>query len=69
MSRPPLTQSARQQIVANTLGSLRIENLSPSESLKAGLDAYVAGEKSTADLLNEIRSKYLTLRQSGDADT
>jgi hypothetical protein len=61
MSRPPLTQSERQQIVANTLGSLRLENLSPSESLKAALDAYVAGEKTTADLLNEISSKYFAL--------
>ena len=58
-----LTPTERQKIVDNTLGSLRIENLSPSESLQAGLEAYVSGQKTTADLLNDIKSKYVTLQR------
>ncbi len=58
-----LTPTERQKIVDNTLGSLRIENLSPSESLQAGLEAYVSGQKTTTDLLNDIKSKYVTLRR------
>ncbi len=58
-----LTPTERQKIVDNTLGSLRIENLSPSESLQAGLKAYVSGQKTTTDLLNDIKSKYVTLRR------
>ncbi|NQW85307.1 MAG: antitoxin VbhA family protein [Alcaligenaceae bacterium] len=58
-----LTPAERQKIVNNTLGTLRVENLSPSESLKTGLEAYVNGQKTTADLLNDIQSKYVTLRR------
>lgn len=57
-----LTPAERQKIVDNTLGTLRVENLSPSESLQAGLEAYVNGQKTTTDLLNDIKSKYVTLR-------
>jgi len=56
-------QSERQKFVANAIGSLRIEKLAPSDMLKAGLEAYVAGQKSTADLLNDIKSKYVSLRR------
>jgi hypothetical protein len=58
-----LTPAERQKIVDNTLGTLRVENLSPSESLQAGLDAYVNGQKTTTDLLIDIKSKYVTLRR------
>ena len=54
-----LTPAERQKIVDNTLGTLRVENLSPSESLQA----YVNGQKTTTDLLNDIKSKYVTLRR------
>ena len=59
-----LTPAERQKIVDNTLGTLRVENLSPSESLQAGLEAYVNGQKTTTDLLNDIKSKYVTPRRS-----
>jgi hypothetical protein len=59
-----LTPSERQKIVDNALGILRVENLSPSESLQAGLEAYVNGQKTTTDLLNDIKSKYVTPRRS-----
>jgi len=57
------TQATRQKIVDNTLGTLRIENLTPSEGLKSGLQAYVNGQKSTSALLDEAKSKYVALRR------
>jgi hypothetical protein len=45
------------------LATLRFENLRPSESLKPGLKAYVDGQKTTADLLNEVKAKYVALRR------
>jgi len=43
--------------VANILATLRVVKLSPSESLKPSLQAYVVGQKTTDDLLNEIKAK------------
>jgi len=63
MTKPALDQSARQKSVANMLATLRIEQLSPSESLKPSLQAYVDGQKTTADLLNEVKAKYVALRR------
>jgi hypothetical protein len=62
MSKSPNTPSAREKIVANTLGTLRIEKLSPSVGLKFGLEAYVNGHKTTAELLAELKSRNVTLR-------
>ena len=45
------------------LASLRIEKLEPSDSLKPALQAYVEGQKTTADLLNEVKAKYVALRR------
>ena len=58
MSNPAPNQSVRQRNVANMLATLRVENLRPSESLKPALKAYVDGQKTTADLLNEVKAKY-----------
>ena len=58
-----LTQSDRLKIVNDALGTLRVENLRPSDSLKVGLAAYVSGPKATADLLIDIKSKYVALRR------
>ena len=63
MPNPALNQSARQKNVANMLATLRIEKLSPSESLKPSLQAYVDGQKTTTDLLNEVKAKYVALRR------
>lgn len=63
MPTTALNQSARKKIVADTIATLRIEKLKPSDTLKAGLDSYVAGQKTTADLLNDIKSKYVSLRR------
>jgi hypothetical protein len=63
MPNPVLNQSDRQKNVDNMLASLRIEKLSPSESLKPSLQAYVDGHKTTTDLLNEVKAKYDALRR------
>ncbi len=62
MLNPAPNQSVRQRNVANMLATLRVENLKPSESLEPALKAYVNGQKTTADLLNEVKAKYGALR-------
>ena len=51
-----------RQLLLNMLATLRIEKLGPSESLKPAIQAYVDGNKSTSDLLNEVKAKYVALR-------
>ena len=63
MPTPSQNQSERERNVANTLATLRIEKPAPSESLKPALQAYVDGQKTTADLLNEVKAKYVALRR------
>ena len=60
MLNPAPNQSVRQRNVANMLATLRVENLRPSESLEPALKAYVDGQKTTADLLNEVKAKFST---------
>jgi hypothetical protein len=40
------------------LGTLRVEKLTPSEDLMPSLTAYIDGQKTTADLLEEVTAKY-----------
>lgn len=63
MANPHPNQTAREKDVANTLASLRIENLSPSDSLKLGLQDYIERIKTTEDLLTEVKAKYVSLRR------
>ncbi len=63
MANPSSNQSTRKKAVSNTLATLRIENLSPSDSLKLGLQDYIDGKKTTTDLLNEVKAKYVALRR------
>lgn len=63
MPKPALNRSVREKSFANMLATLRIENLSPSESLKASLQAYIDGQKTTTDLLNEVKAKYAALHR------
>jgi len=63
MPNPALNKFARHKNVAHMLAMLRIEKLSPSESLKLSLQAYVDGQKKTTDLLNEVKVKYVALRR------
>ena len=63
MAKPLSDQSSREKDVANTLASLRIENLSPSDGLKLGPRDYIEGKKTTEDLLTEVKEKYVALRR------
>lgn len=63
MSTLSQNQSKRERNVANMLATLRIEKLAPSEKLKPALQAYVDGQKTTADLLNEVKAKYVALQR------
>ncbi len=63
MPTPSLNQSERERNVANMLATLRIEKLEPSDSLKPALQAYVDGQKTTVDLLNEVKAKYVALQR------
>ena len=63
MAKPLSDQSSREKDVANTLASLRIENLIPSDSLKLGLQDYIEVKKSTEDLLTEVKAKYVAVRR------
>ena len=58
VSRKTLSRAERQRNVANMLGTLRVEKLTPSESLMPSLTAYIDGQKTTADLLEEVAAKY-----------
>ena len=40
------------------LGTMRAEKLAPGESLMPSLTAYIDGQKTTADLLKEVKAKY-----------
>ena len=51
-------KSKRAKIVADMLATLRVENLRPSEVLRSSLHAYVSGQKTTDDLLKEVKAKY-----------
>jgi hypothetical protein len=63
MPKPASHQPQRQRNVNNVLASLRIEQLAPSDSLKPALQAYVDGQKTTAELLAEVKAKYVSLRR------
>jgi hypothetical protein len=63
MPTPPLNQSERERNVDNMLATLRIEKLEPSYSLKPALQAYVDGQKTTVDLLNKVKAKYVALQR------
>ena len=51
-------RTIRATAVANMLANLRLEKLKPSDSLSISIQDYIAGTKSTDDLLREIRIKY-----------
>ena len=57
-SKSDTDRTARENAVSNMLANLRIEQLKPSESLFISIQDYIAGTKSTDDLLQEARIKY-----------
>lgn len=56
-------QMARSKAVGNVLASLRIEHLTPSEYVVKGLNACVNGQKTTANVLQEVLRHHVTLRR------
>ena len=57
-SKSDTDRTARENAVANMLANLRLEQLKPSEILSISIQDYIAGIKSTDDLLQEARIKY-----------
>ena len=58
------TQSqARQYNVSNAVASARIEGIVPTKQLEQNLTDYVAGKKSIAQILEETKQRYVTLRR------
>ena len=62
-TKPTLTSKARQHNVANALASARIEGISLTKRLEKDLSDYVTGKKSIAQLLEETKQRYVTLRR------
>lgn len=56
-------QEARSKTVENVLASLRIEKLTPSDFVVKGLNACMAGKKTTAELLQEVKRHHAALRR------
>ena len=52
----------RQYNVSNAVASLRIEGITPTEQLEQNLSDYVSGKKSIAQILEETKQRYVTLR-------
>ena len=53
----------RSRKAAGVLASLRVEDLSPSVEVATGLNAVVQGRLTTADLMKQVRLKYVTVRR------
>ena len=62
--RKPLDSKARYRNVANTLASLNIENLQPSEAVKRDLDAYAAGRKTITAVIDDVLRRHVPLRRA-----
>ena len=62
-TKPTPSSKARQHNVANALASARIEGISLTKRLEKDLADYVTGKKSIAQLLEETKQRYVTLRR------
>lgn len=62
-TKPTLSSKARKHNVANALASARIEGISLTKRLEKDLADYVTGKKSIAQLLEETKQRYVTLRR------
>ena len=54
---------ARQYNVSNAVASARIEGIVPTKQLEQNLADYVSGKKSIAQILEETKQRYVTLRR------
>jgi hypothetical protein len=58
------TQSqVRQYNVSNAVASARIEGIVPTKQLEQNLTDYISGKKSIAQLVEETKQRYVTLRR------
>ena len=58
------TQSqVRQYNVSNAVASARIEGIAPTKQLEQNLTDYISGKKSIAQLVEEAKQRYVTLRR------
>jgi hypothetical protein len=56
-------QAARERVVGSLLASLRIEKLTPSDTVVQGMRACMAGEETTRNLLAGIAQQHVALRR------
>ena len=54
---------ARQYNVSNAVASALIEGIVPTKQLEQNLTDYVSGKKSIAQILEETKQRYVTLRR------
>ncbi len=62
-TKPSIESQVRQYNVSNALASARIEGVIPTMQLEKNLADYVSGKKSIAELLEETKQRYVTLRR------
>ncbi|MDP2828466.1 MAG: antitoxin VbhA family protein [Sulfuricellaceae bacterium] len=55
--------AVRKKAVTNVLASLRIEKLTPSQSVVSGLRGYLAGKTTTDELLADVMSHHVAVRR------
>jgi len=53
----------RQYNVSNAVASARIEGIIPTKQLEQNLTDYISGKKSIAQLVEETKQRYVTLRR------
>jgi hypothetical protein len=59
----PTQSQVRQYNVSNAVASARIEGIVPTQQLEQNLIDYIAGKKSIAQILEETKQRYVTLRR------
>lgn len=55
---PDLTRDQRAESVKQTFANFALEGLHPSSQTRAGAQAYINGEKSIDQLVDETRARY-----------
>ena len=61
--KPSITHTDRKDIVENTLGSMRIEGMIPTNEALEAFDDFVLGSKSIEQIIQEIKDRYVALRR------
>jgi len=56
-------QAVRKKAIANVLATLRIEQLTPSQSVVEGLRSCLAGKTTSDKLLAEVLSHHVAVRR------